>query len=191
MLRMRLRWQSFTPLALLAVSLFLNTGALAQTTAQNSSAKDENLKKFLQNYESKVSSPEQKTTRYAVAWVDLKEDGKQEALVYLLGPEWCGSGGCSCLILAPSGSSFKIITRTTVTQLPVSLLPEKTNGWRDLAVGVGGGGIQPGYEARLKFNGKKYPSNPTVPPAQKLPKNAHGKVVIPEEPEWKELGHRQ
>ncbi|HEY6388480.1 MAG TPA: hypothetical protein VIX91_22600 [Candidatus Acidoferrum sp.] len=40
-------------------------------------------------------------------------------------------------------------------------------------------GIQLGYEARLKFDGTTYPSNPTVPPAQKLPTNIKGMTVIP------------
>ena len=171
---------------MLAISLFLGIGAFAQTTAQNSSAKDESLKKFLQKYESKVGSPEQKSTRYAVASVDLKDDGRQQVIVYLLGPLWCGSGGCSALVLAPNGSSFKVVTRTTVTQLPILVLPEKTNGWHDLAVGVSGGGI-PAHAARLRFNGKKYPSNPTVPPAQKLPKKAQGQVVIPADAKWTTL----
>jgi hypothetical protein len=59
------------------------------------------------------------------------------------------------------------------------ILVEKTNGWHDLAVGVAGGGIRPRYEARLRFNGKKYPSNPTVPPSQRLKEKVDGKVLIP------------
>jgi hypothetical protein len=46
---------------------------------------------------------------------------------------------------------------------------------------VRGGGIQNGYEAVLAFNGKAYPSNPTVPPAQKSDGKAAGKVVVPTE----------
>jgi hypothetical protein len=44
---------------------------------------------------------------------------------------------------------------------------------------VQGGGIQPGYEAKLSFNGKTYPKNPSVPPAQRLTQQAVGKVVVP------------
>jgi hypothetical protein len=99
--------------------------------------------------------------------------------VYLIDAKWCGSGGCSCLILAPDGSSYNIITQTSVTQLPIRVLSTKTNGWHDLAVGVAGGGIQPGYAARLRFDGSTYPSNPTVPPAQELRTKIEGKIVIP------------
>lgn len=141
----------------------------------------ENLKKFLRNYEGNPASAGDRTTRYAAAFVDLKDDGEQDAVVYLIDSKWCGSGGCSCLILAPAGTSYKVITKTTVTRLPIRVLPTKTNGWHDLAVGVAGGGIQPGYEARLRFDGSTYPSNPTVPPALRLKADINGKTVIPAE----------
>lgn len=150
-----------------------------EAAARSSSVEIENLKKFLREYEGNSVSSEEKTTRYAAALVDLKDDGKQEAIVYFIGANWCGSGGCSCLILAPDGSSYDVITQTSVTQLPIRVLSTKTNGWHDLAVGVAGGGIQPGYEARLRFDGSTYPSNPTVPPAQELRTKVEGKIVIP------------
>jgi hypothetical protein len=150
-----------------------------EATTRSSRAEVENLKKFLRKYEGRSVSDEERTTRYAAALVDLKDDGKQEAIVYFIGANWCGSGGCSCLILAPDGSSYDVITQTSVTQLPIRVLLTKTNGWHDLAVGVAGGGIQPGYEARLRFDGGTYPSNPTVPPAQELRTKVEGKIVIP------------
>jgi len=66
----------------------------------------------------------------------------------------------------------------TVVQQPIRVLDTKSSGWHDLGVWVQGGGIQPGYEARLLFNGKEYPSNPTVPPAQPLAKKVSGKIVV-------------
>lgn len=138
-----------------------------------------NLKKFLRNYEGNPASTGDRTTRYAAAFVDLKDNGEQDAVVYLIDSKWCGSGGGSCLILAPAGTSYKVITKTTVTRLPIRVLPTKTNGWHDLAVGVAGGGIQPGYEARLRFDGSTYPGNPTVPPALRLKADISGKTVIP------------
>lgn len=167
----------FRAVAILTFCISL-AGGPVQAAAQNSSAREENLKKFLQNYDGNPISPDERTTRFAAVFVDLKDDGAEEAIVYLIGPRWCGSGGCSCLILVPDGSSFKIITKMTVTQPPILVLSQKTNGWHDLGVGVGGGGI-PSAHARLRFNGKKYPGNPTVPPSQRLPKSAKGKVVIP------------
>jgi len=86
---------------------------------------------------------------------------------------------CSSLVLEPKGSSFKVITRTTITRLPIRVLSEK-NKWLARFGGLGrGGGIRPGYEARLRFNGKKYPSNPSGPPAQRLQKKARGENSHP------------
>jgi len=134
------------------------------------------LKKFLQQYEGPLASSS--TTKYISALVDLNGDGKQEVIAYLLGPEWCGSGGCTMLVLAPQGSSFKVITRMTISNPPIRVLDTKTNGWRDLTVHVSGGGIS-GYDAKLSFNGKKYPSNPSVPPARKLQGKTAGDDIIP------------
>jgi hypothetical protein len=41
-----------------------------------------------------------------------------------------------------------------------------------------GGGIQPGYEAELRFDGKTYPENPSTPPAMHSPENARGEILI-------------
>jgi hypothetical protein len=117
------------------------------------------------------------TTRYSAAFIDLNDDGKDEVIVYLIDEKWCGSGGCSALILAYQDSSYRLITKTTVTQLPIRVLSTKTDGWHDLGVWVQGGGIQPGHEARLRFNSKKYPSNPSLP--ARLQQKVGGKVVIP------------
>jgi hypothetical protein len=57
-------------------------------------------------------------------------------------------------------------------------LPTKTNGWHDIGVFVAGGGINPGYVARLRFNGHSYPSNPSVPPATPLHDPAAGKTIL-------------
>ena len=172
-----LRGQMST-VAIRVVCMFLAAGCLVQSTAQSPSASEEGLKKFLQKYDGNPASPDERTTRYSAATVDLRDDGASEVIVYLIGPRWCGSGGCSMLVLAPEGTSYKVITKTTVTQPPVRVLLTKTNGWHDLGVRVQGGGIQPGYEARLAFNGRKYPGNPSVPPAQKLHKKVEGKEII-------------
>ena len=33
--------------------------------------------------------------RFKTAWTDLDGDGRNEAIVYLLDPSFCGSGGCN------------------------------------------------------------------------------------------------
>ncbi|MGA8087746.1 MAG: hypothetical protein WCA10_10590 [Terracidiphilus sp.] len=105
-------------------------------------------------------------------------EGKgEEDIVYVTGQGWCGSGGCTMLILQPTESAFKVLGRVTIVQLPIRLLPSLNYGHPDIGVRVQGGGILPGYEAVLSFDGKTYPGNPSVPPARKTTA-ARGKVII-------------
>jgi hypothetical protein len=116
-------------------------------------------------------------SRYNRADADLNGDGRNEVFVYVTDQGSCGSGGCNLVILSPQGTSYRVLLRSTVTQLPINLLPTSTHGWRDVGVTVAGGGIIRPYMARLRFNGSRYPSNPTVPPAIPL-KRPTGKVLI-------------
>ena len=142
---------------------------------------EESLRGFLRDHLGDPRFGNDATTRYVSAFVDLKDDGTQEVIVYVTGRSWCGSGGCYMLILAPQGSAYKVVTKTTVTRPPIRVLTTKSNGWHDIAVRVVGGGIIDGYDAKLSFDGRKYPSNPSVPPALRVAEQAAGKVVIPVE----------
>ncbi|GAA0627946.1 hypothetical protein GCM10009422_26290 [Brevundimonas kwangchunensis] len=89
-------------------------------------------------------------------------------LVYLVGPEYCGSGGCNLLILRRTTDGYDVLGETTVTQAPIRALSTRTNGLPDIGVHVRGGGVTDGYEAKLAFDGTRYPSNPTVAPAERV-----------------------
>jgi|ERR1041385_7529633 hypothetical protein len=117
---------------------------------------------------------------YRAAYFDLNGDGIKEVIVYLTHYNWCGSGGCITLILEPTKSSFTVITKMTIVRPPIRVLDTSSHGWRNLTVWVQGGGIQPGYEAELRFDGKKYPSNPSMPPAVPLTGKATGQVILPQ-----------
>lgn len=134
------------------------------------------VRTFLQHYVSPSSS---RTTRYSAAFVDLNGDGSNEVLVYLMSADSCGSGGCTTLVLTPENSSFRVVSKITLTRLPIRILETKSFGWRDVSVWVEGGGIQPGYEAELRFDGTGYATNPTLPPAVRLEKKRKGKTVLP------------
>lgn len=94
------------------------------------------------------------------AKVDLDGDGIDEVLAYASGSMMCGTGGCDLLVLKPEGADFKLMGDLSVVQLPVGVLDSKTNGWRDLAVSVSGGGMPSGIR-RVPFDGAHYASNPT------------------------------
>src|SRR5712692_10275993 len=117
---------------------------LAQLTFGQDSAPraaEESLKQFLQSWDN------DKTTRYVAAFRDLNGDGTPEAIVYFIGKDWCGSGGCPTLILTRDAGSWRIVTKITITQPPIRVLTNTSHGWRSIGVWVQGGGIQQGYEA--------------------------------------------
>jgi hypothetical protein len=165
----------------LAYGITFAPSCIAQTTSQPTSQQRESLKMFLQKHLGDPHAPfeQEGPTSYSTVFVDLKDDGTKEVIAYVTGRGWCGSGGCVMLILEMEGASYRVVTETTVTQLPIRVLPTKLNGWHDISVVVSGGGIQPGYEAILSFDGKTYPTNPTVPPARRLAGKAQGKIVMP------------
>jgi len=117
------------------------------------------------------------TSSYKRADADLNGDGRSEAFFYLTDRDYCGSGGCTLVVLSRKGSSYRVVLRSTVTQLRIRLLATFTRGWRDVGVTVAGGGITRPYVARLRFDGHRYPSNPTVAPAIPLNRPS-GKVLI-------------
>jgi hypothetical protein len=131
------------------------------------------VRQFLQGFDSNLKD------RFLAAFTDLNGDGKLEAIVHLTNNDWCGSGGCTTLVLARDGDSWRLVTEIGITRPPIRVLTTKSNGWHSLAVWVQGGGIQPGYEAELRFDGKAYPTNPTVAPARRLVGKAAGEIVIP------------
>ncbi|ATG92122.1 hypothetical protein [Methylomonas koyamae] len=155
-------------------SLLMVNNCLAQ--AQNdpqTSLAEESIRHFVQTWDG------DKTTQYIAAFRDLNTDWTPEAIVYLTGSKWCGSGGCTTLILAKDGGSWKIVTKITISRPPIRVLSDVSHGWHNISVWVQGGSIKTGYDAELIFNGKTYPKNPTVPPARQLKEQSTGEVVIP------------
>ena len=101
-------------------------------------------------------------TKYFLAQHDLNADGLEEKIVYVTGSSICGSGGCQLYLLTPYRNSFHIIGNVSIARPPIRLLNSYSHGWRDLSVHVSGGGIHPGFDAHLKYDGKGYPANPSL-----------------------------
>ena len=115
---------------------------------------------------------------YAYNRVHLSKVSAPEALVYLQGSDNCGSGGCTALILSESGGAYRLVTRVSLVRTPIIVSAHRTNGWNDLIVFVSGGGIQPGYYAVLRYDGKNYPDNPSVEPAVPLRQRVKGVAYL-------------
>jgi len=117
------------------------------------------------------------TSTYKRADADLNRDGRKEAFIYLTDSNYCGSGGCVLVILSPDRHSYRTVMRSTVTRTPIRVLSSSTHGWRDVGVNVAGGGFARSRLVSMRFNGHRYPSNPTFAPA--LPLNRpSGKVLL-------------
>jgi len=168
------RRSGITALAMLLGFVLTMSACFAQppSKAGASSVDEESIRKLFQ------ARDNDKSTRYLAVFRDLNGDGVPEAIVYLIGRQWCGSGGCHLFTLQKSGGSWKTVTSMTIINPPIRVLDRKWNGWHSLGVRVQGGGIQPGYEAELRFNGRTYPKNPSVPPARRVAGDLAGEVVI-------------
>jgi putative lipoprotein len=112
---------------------------------------------------------------YGYAFVDLNDDGRDEALVWFQDSEWCGTGGCPLTVFVERRSRWKPLSTTLVTRPPVKLLPTRTNGWHDIGVRQAGGGIGKPYEGRLRFNGRRYDLGWT---AARVPSGVYGREII-------------
>jgi hypothetical protein len=124
------------------------------------------LERYLRAYVAHEAVTSSRPTRYAAAFTSLSNHGRPEVVVRLSEGGWCGSGGCTTLVLADEGETFKVVSKITITQLPIRVLDSTSHGWRDLGVTVSGGGVQKPYEATLSYDGRTYPANPSVLPAR-------------------------
>lgn len=168
--------------AVASLALLASCSAPAQTPAKADDAKaappavvmpvvDPTLDAHVRDYARDGSLP----LRYATARTG---DGPQDlTLVYLVGGDYCGSGGCTLLILRKNADLYERLGRLTVVQTPIRVLESATNGMPDLAVGVRGGGAE-GHQALIPFDGQRYAPNPTTAPARAIPAGTPGRALI-------------
>ncbi|MFB9079098.1 hypothetical protein ACFFLS_09620 [Flavobacterium procerum] len=84
---------------------------------------------------------------------DLNNDGKDEYFVGFSNSYFCGTGGCSGLILNNDGSE---INKFSVTDFPILVKTSATEKFYDLLMKSGG------LFHLVKMKNGKYPSNPSV-----------------------------
>lgn len=99
--------------------------------------------------------------KYVEKFVDLNGDNVLDAIALLQGMDWCGSGGCTMMVFEGGNNAMTFKSKSTVTDTPIRVASTKSNGWNDLIVS------SDGKDRKLTFDGKKYPSNPSVLPQAK------------------------
>lgn len=130
-----------------------NTGRLIHLTL-NDLYKDDIAKELIDTF----------SRHFKYSQYDLNNDGRQEILVGLTGPYFCGSGGCTMYLLTHQGD---VITKYSVVEYPVYVDTTATKGWKDLIIYSGGA------NRSVKWNGKSYPSNPSTLPKTKAEPGQH------------------
>lgn len=104
--------------------------------------------------------PDIKADHYDIARTDLNADGKEDVLALMNGKSgYVGNGGATMFVLKGTADGFEAIGSIKVVREPVFARKSVSNGFRDLLVGVSGGGATPGLSA-LQFDGKAYPASP-------------------------------
>ena len=106
--------------------------------------------------------------RYLWSRVDLNGDGRPELVAQVVGPMFCGTGGCPLLIFRePSPGRLQLVTQMGLFKDPLVVTERRHNGWRELITRVRIDAAS-GYYALLRHDGRSYPTNPSVPPAVPL-----------------------
>ena len=114
-----------------------------------------NLRNFLVNdyLKNDISLLQKSDRKFQFYKVDLNDDGNDEVFVRFLTSYFCGTGGCTFLLLDKYG---EIITEFSVTKAPIFIETTKINGWSLLLV------RDSGVFKELKYKNGTYPSNPSM-----------------------------
>lgn len=105
---------------------------------------------------------------YVYGRTDLDGDGRQDVLVYLMGPYVCGTGGCTLQVFRQEARGYRLISSFPTSRLPVIVPEARRNRWRDLWRLQSGGGA-PATWVREVFDGRGYRSKERIPAAGRQP----------------------
>lgn len=141
-------------------------------------SEDEQMSKNIANYlandfaKNDLKSLETNDRKFQMYLIDLNGDGKDEYFVRLYGTYYCGSGGCTFLLL---DRYSEIITKFSVTDAPIYVSSEKENGWDVLYL------LSDGKYRKTVYGKKGYPSNPSVLPGADFKPGATDKALFDDE----------
>ena len=109
------------------------------------------IKEYLSERDLRTISKDQR--KFQVYQIDLNNDGKKEIFINFMTSYFCGSGGCTVLLL---DDEMELITEFTVTRTPIYVEEIMDNGWRLIMV------QSEGKWRKLNYKDNSYPSNPSI-----------------------------
>lgn len=138
------------------------------------------ISNFLVRYfEKNIQFMDSTDRKYSFYALDLNGDDKPEYLISLRGRSFCGTGGCTFIIM---NSDMQIINYITTMSTPVFRSSGVTNGWNDLIIIAN---ALPGEETyrHLKFDSKRrrYPSNASMVEETKMAPSGHDFIMWDDE----------
>jgi hypothetical protein len=153
----------------LAAVYALSVSASA-ASAEPPPALSDAIRKYMYQFVSDV--PDNSPFRFALE--DLNGDGRADAIVLMSGPRWCGSGGCTMLILQGVDNGFEFVCKSTITSEPIRVSKKTVHGWRTLIVysKTKGNVLMPLHEWR------RYPLNPSMQPRASRAEMNAAEIVI-------------
>ncbi|MGL5085989.1 MAG: hypothetical protein ACRC68_09815, partial [Clostridium sp.] len=141
---------------------------------ESEKVKDYKIEKALEK-EFKVRAGIDKVS-YLYNRIDLN-DNNSNVIVYLEGPNFCESNGCTLVILENKGGEYCVISKIVGTRNPIIISDEKTNGYKNIIMKIESS-LGEGIYKELKFNGKCYPTNLKNEPKVKKRSKIQGIAVI-------------
>lgn len=154
---MRTKIRVFLALALSALALPAASAQSRDSTivplVDSTSPVDEVLRSFLISHLERIDPEEQDADSswdakvvYAIDSVSLAGSWPRADLVYVVAPlEWCGSGGCTTLVIDRTAATPRIVAEISLAWLPIRVLPTKSHGLHDLGLVVGSGAESLGH----------------------------------------------
>lgn len=106
---------------------------------------------YLTEGDSRAISEEQRKFQFET--MDLNNDGNKEVFVYFNTSYFCGTGGCTILLL---NDKLEPITEFTVTRPPLFFEETTENGWRTILM------KSENKWRNLIYEDGTYPSNPSI-----------------------------
>lgn len=117
--------------------------------------------------------------RYSAAHADLNGDGNDEVFVLLMGPFFCGTGGCTLLLFSRGMDGYSLLANIPTSDPPVIVAETGPEGYADFWRMQAGGGAPAEYVLHRYRDGKYVEASRT--PAANRPA---GEVVLDEKTDF-------